>query len=192
MGPADRARSAVVSGPAFLAQLERPESGPSGSGQAAVTRAEVEDFLFAEAALLDDWRLDDWFALFAPGAVYEVPTAGAPDDDDSGKSLFYIADDHVRLRERVARLGKRAAHAEFPHSRTRRLIGNVRILGQGGPLIKVTCNFICHRAKAGKVDAYFGHILYAIDTADPAWKIASKRVMLDMDLLYPGKVSILL
>ena len=41
------------------------------------TRAQIEDFLYAEAALLDDWRLEEWFALFAPGAVYEVPTAGA-------------------------------------------------------------------------------------------------------------------
>jgi p-cumate 2,3-dioxygenase beta subunit len=176
----------VSARPAF-AEPDRP-----GPARAAVSRAEVEDFLFAEAALLDDWRLEAWFALFAPGAVYEVPTAGAPDDDDSARSLFYIADDYVRLRERVARLGKREAHAEFPHSRTRRLVSNVRVLESEGPLTRVTCNFICHRAKAGKVDAYFGHILYAIDTSAAGWKIAAKRVMLDMDLLYPGKVSILL
>ncbi len=172
------------------AALAEPDCPPAA--RAAVSRAAVEDFLFAEAALLDAWRLEEWFALFAPGAVYEVPTAGAPDDDDSGKSLFYIADDYVRLRERVARLGKREAHAEFPHSRTRRMVGNVRILPGDGPLTRVACNFICHRAKAGKVDAYFGHILYALDANAPEWKIAAKRVMLDMDLLYPGKVSILL
>lgn len=157
-----------------------------------LTRAEVEDFLFAEAALLDDWRLDEWFALFAPGGVYEVPTAGAPDDDDPAKSLFYIADDYVRLRERVARLNKREAHAEFPHSRTRHMISNVRILSVEAGLARVACNLVCYRARNGKVDTYFGHCFYTIDTGASAWTIASKRVLLDMDLLYPGKVSIIL
>ena len=170
--------------------MNAPISAPL---RAAVTRAEVEDFLYAEAALLDEWRLDDWFALFAPGAVYEVPTAGAADDDDPTKSLFYIADDYVRLRERVARLGKREAHAEFPHSRTRRSISNVRILSADGSVIRVACNQLCHRAKSGKVDSYFGHSLYTLDTgAADGWRIVAKRVLLDMDLLYPGKVSILL
>jgi len=161
-------------------------------GVATTTRAEVEDFLYAEASLLDEWRLDDWFALFAPGATYEVPTAGAPDDDDSAKALFYIADDYVRLRERVTRLGKREAHAEFPRSRLRRMISNVRLLSEAPGELRVACNLVCYRAKNGKVDTYFGHCLYRLDMSSQPWRIASKRVLLDMDLLYPGKVSILL
>ncbi len=159
---------------------------------ARVGRAEVEDFLYAEAALLDEWRLDDWFALFAPGAVYEVPTAGAPDDDDPARSLFYIADDYVRLRERVKRLTKKEAHAEYPRSRLRRMVSNVRILGGEARALKVACNLVCYRARSGKVDTYFGHVLYTLDVTGPAWRIHAKRVLLDMDLLYPGKVSILL
>ena len=159
---------------------------------APVTRAEVEDFLYAEAALLDEWRLDEWFALFAPDAVYEVPTAGAPDDADSAKALFYIADDYVRLRERVARLGKREAHAEFPRSRLRRMISNVRILSVAAGQLSAACNLVCYRARNGKVDTYFGHSLYGLDVSAQPWRITAKRVMLDMDLLYPGKVSILL
>ena len=157
-----------------------------------VARAEVEDFLYAEAALLDEWRLEEWFALFAPGATYEVPAAGAPEDADSKRSLFYIADDYVRLRERVVRLGKREAHAEFPHSRLRRMIGNVRILSAAENLLEVACNLVCYRAKGGKIDTYVGHALYRLEVSGPEWRIAAKRVTLDMDLLYPGKVSILL
>jgi p-cumate 2,3-dioxygenase subunit beta len=161
-------------------------------GVTTATRGEVEDFLYAEAALLDEWRLEEWFALFAVGATYEVPTAGAPDDDDSAKALFYVADDYVRLRERVARLGKREAHAEFPRSRLRRMISNVRILSASAGRLTVACNVVCYRAKNGKVDTYFGHCLYGLDVSAAEWRITSKRVLLDMDLLYPGKVSILL
>lgn len=156
------------------------------------TRAEVEDFLYAEAALLDEWKLEQWFALFAPGAVYEAPTAGAADDADPKTALFYIADDYVRLRERVARLGKKEAHAEFPRSRLRRMVSNVRILCASAGQLQVACNLVCYRAKNGKVDSYFGHCLYGLDVSAQAWRITSKRVLLDMDLLYPGKVSILL
>ena len=46
---------------------------PSG-----VTRQQVEDFLYAEAALLDAWRLDDWLLLFDEDAKYEVPCNDAP------------------------------------------------------------------------------------------------------------------
>ncbi len=158
----------------------------------APTRAEVEDFLYAEAALLDEWRLDEWFDLFAEGAAYHVPTAGAPDDDDPAKSLFYIADDYVRLRERIERLKKKEAHAEYPRSLVRHMISNVRILSSDDGCSRVTCNFVVYRSKNGKVDTYFGHSLYAIDWAGKRWKIKSKRAALDMDMLYPGKVSIVI
>ena len=47
----------------------------------AVTRADVEDFLYHEAALLDDWRLDDWLELLAEDAAYYVPSTDAPASD---------------------------------------------------------------------------------------------------------------
>ena len=65
------------------------------------------------------------------------------------------------------------------------------LLASAGEL-RVACNLVCYRAKNGKVDTYFGHALYGLDVSGPQWRIIAKRVMLDMDLLYPGKVSILL
>jgi p-cumate 2,3-dioxygenase beta subunit len=154
------------------------------------SRSDFEDFLYEEVALLDEWRLDEWFALFAEGASYHVPTAGAPADADPAKSLFYIADDYVRLRERIERLKKKDAHVEFPRSILRHVISNVRIREWQGDVALIACNFITYRAKNGIVDTYFGHSLYRIDCSGKSWKIKSKRSTLDMDLLYPGKVSI--
>src|SRR6185312_2675829 len=96
-----------------------------------VTRAEVEDFLYEEAALLDAWRLDDWLALMTDDAVYRVPSNDQPNADPKD-TLFIIADDVSRIRARVARLKKKDAHAEDPRSRTRRLLTNVRILERNG------------------------------------------------------------
>jgi p-cumate 2,3-dioxygenase beta subunit len=159
---------------------------------ATVSRAEVEDFLYAEAALLDEWRLEEWLSLFAPGATYEVPTAGAPDDDDAAKALFYIADDYVRLRERVVRLTKKEAHSEFPRSQQRHMVSNVRITGLSDGLADVSCNFITYRAKRGVVDTYYGKHLYRIDCKADPFRIKSKRSILGMDMLYPGKLTIII
>ena len=41
---------------------------------ASFTVAEIERFLIDEAALLDEWRLEEWLALFAEDGRYLVPS----------------------------------------------------------------------------------------------------------------------
>ncbi|MBV8192251.1 MAG: aromatic-ring-hydroxylating dioxygenase subunit beta [Alphaproteobacteria bacterium] len=151
----------------------------------------IEDFLYLEADLLDDWRIEEWFALFDEGATYEVPPTGESGETDPATSLFYIADDYVRLRERVVRLTKSEAHSEFPRSSQRHMISNVRILGAHGNVLDVTCNFVTYRAKRGVVDTYYGKHAYRIDCGSEPFKIKSKRSTLGMDMLYPGKLTII-
>ena len=158
-----------------------------------LTRAECEDLLYHEAALLDEWRLEEWFELFAEGATYEIPTAGAKDDVSSSEALFYVADDYARLRYRVDRLNSPAAQSEWPRSDTSRIVGNVRLLGatEGGE--RVSCTFATYRSKNGVTDLFVGHMLYVLRREAAALRIVSKRVMLDLDSLRPqGRVSIIL
>ena len=77
---------------------------------ALVTRADVEDFLYAEAALLDGWKLDEWLALLTDDACYRVPANDTPEGDPTD-TLFLIADDIRRIRARVVRLKDKNAHA---------------------------------------------------------------------------------
>ena len=156
-------------------------------------RAEVEDFLYHEAALLDEWRLSEWFALFAPGATYAVPPAACDDDVRSADSLFYIADDYERLGYRIDRLNDNAAHAEYPRSRGLRLISNVRVLDPdpaGG--WSVRCVFTTYRSRADITDTYFGRHHYVLRQTVSGLTIAAKRTLLDMSSLRPhGRVSII-
>ena len=156
----------------------------------AALRGRMEDFLYLEADLLDEWQIEEWFALFAEGATYEVPPTGS-DDNDPATSLFYIADDYVRLRERVVRLTKKEAHSEFPRSQQRHMISNVRITGLADGVADVSCNFVTYRAKRGVVDTYYGKHLYRIDVSGKPFRIKSKRSVLAMDMLYPGKLTII-
>lgn len=172
------------------------EAAVSRTGSRTVTRAEVEDFLFHESDLLDTWQLDAWANLFTDDGEYLIPPTDLP-DGDPGKHLFLVYDDRHRLGERAKRLGKKTAHAEFPHSRTRHLITNVRIkqAGDGADnCINATCNFVVYRSKNGVNDIYPGHSIYRlVAQADAGFKIRSKRAVLDVDTLRPqGKVSIIL
>ena len=162
------------------------------ASQASVTRGEIEDFLYLEANLLDDWLLDDWLDLFVEGATYEVPTASSPDDADSANTLFYIADDYDRLRHRVERLNKPGAHSEWPRSRTLRMISNVRVLDSQGDDISVRAAFVTYRSKSDTTDCFFGHHLYVLRKSEAGIRIVSKKSMLDMSSLRPhGRVSLI-
>ena len=45
-----------------------------------VSRADIEDFLFTEADLLDEWRLPEWLELFTDDAIYYVPSTDVAAD----------------------------------------------------------------------------------------------------------------
>jgi p-cumate 2,3-dioxygenase beta subunit len=158
----------------------------------AISREEIEDFLYAEAALLDAWRLDEWLTLFTEDARYVVPSTDLPNADPA-TSLSLIDDDIVRLRGRVARLNSRHAYREFPWSRTRRLISNVRITGVDGGDIDVAAAFLVYRVRNGQVDPFMGQYIYRLTRVDGRLKIRSRRAELDLDVLSPhGTVSIIL
>lgn len=160
---------------------------------ATVSRAEVEDLLCQEADLLDCWRLDDWLGLLTEDAAYYVPPNDKPNADHRD-TLFTIADDIVRLRERVIRLKDRNCHSEYPPSRTRRLIGNVRIVDVDGELISVAANFIVYRYRRDEAPRIFvGHYRYKLRRQAGQLKIAERRAILDAEELGAiGSVSFIL
>ncbi len=158
-----------------------------------VGRAEVEEFLYREAALLDEWRLDEWLALLTDDATYRVPPNDAPDGDPAD-TLFIIADDIARIRGRVKRLASPEAHAEHPKSRTRRMITNVRITGRDGDHVEVAANFVVYRFRRDeRIGEYVGRYIYRLRVDDGALRIAERRAVLDSEELGGlGSISFIL
>lgn len=156
-------------------------------------RVAVEGFLYYEAAVLDEWKLDAWLDLMADDAVYLVPPNESPDSDPND-TLFIIADDIHRIRSRVKRLKSPDAHAEYPPSRTRRLITNVRILDSSEREIKATSNFSVHRfRRGGKGGVYVGRYIHRLVRSGDSFKIAERRAILDAEELGAlGAVSFIL
>ena len=151
----------------------------------------VEDFLFREAELLDDWRLDDWVALFTEDARYVVPTTDLPEGDPQ-RDLVFIDDDITRLRARAVRLNSRHAHREYPWSRTRRFVSNVRVSETGDGQLSVTANVMVYRFRSGEGAPYVGSVHYTLRRDNGELKIAYRRAVLDMEALsWHGAVSII-
>ena len=160
--------------------------------QRMLLRLRVEEFLVEEAALLDDWRLDDWLALFTEDARYVVPSTDRPDGDPR-TDLTLIDDDHLRLTWRVNRLKSRHAHREYPWSRTRRIVSNVRVLEARDGELDVAATIVCHRFRHRHADQFIGRYAFTlVDTGD-TFRIRYRRAVLEHEALREqGSVSIIL
>lgn len=152
---------------------------------ASVTRAEVEDFLYEEADMLDQWRYDDWLVLFEPGARYEIPTT-----DHQGwsphESGSFVDDDWDLVQARVKRLKSRKAHAENPHSRTQRLVSNVRVFPEPDGTFRVSASFAVYRARDGHFDTYVGRYDHILVAGTRGLKFRLRRSILAHEQLAPG------
>jgi len=178
----------MVTAPA-PARATLPERVPD-----AALSAEIERFLYLEAELLDDWRLPEWLELFLPEGHYLVPSNDLP-NGDPGKDLFLVQDDRFLLEQRINSLMKRSAHAEYPHSRTRRMITNVLAGLDEDGRVWVRANFAIFRMRSGAFDTYVGHYRHLLERDDATGdlKYRVRRCVLDLDALRPhGKVSIIL
>lgn len=160
---------------------------------ATVTRDQVEDFMFYEAELLDEWRLKEWLGLFTDDGCYYVPTTDSAPNASPDNSLFYVADDRFRLEQRVERLMKKTAHAEYPRSKTRHLVSNVRIRSRKDDELDVGAAVLTYRTKMGLTETYIGSYRYRLAVTSEGLRIREKRCVLDMDGLKPnGRISIIL
>ena len=159
---------------------------------ADLTRSEIEDFLYQEAALLDEWRLAEWHALFSEDATYRVPSTDVPNAEPDN-TLFLIDDDAARLRSRVEQLLGKSTWSENPRSRTRRLLGNVRIRKTEGAYAWVTANFAVYRMRSNQVATYIGRYEYVLERCRGGLRIQQRRAILDLESLRDvGKISFIL
>jgi 3-phenylpropionate/cinnamic acid dioxygenase small subunit len=98
---------------------------------------EVLEFLYDEAALLDQQRFDEWSQLLAEDLSYTAPLrltrTGAEKGNTVVRSTKHFDDDYLSIMGRLGRLKTKSAWAEDPPSRTRRLITNVLVWGTDKP-----------------------------------------------------------
>lgn len=141
-----------------------------------ITAREIEQFIYREAALLDERRYEEWLSLLAEDSYYWMPAGRA--DTDPNKELSITYDNRKELAQRVARLLHPRAHCQSPASRTTHLITNIRIEELDDPHIKVYSNFAVFESRLGKQRVFGGHCEHKLRRGHETWQITYKKVSL--------------
>lgn len=166
------------------------------SEQAEVTDLNLRDscrrLLEREARLLEQNRLDDWLALYAPECLYWVPAR--PGGGDPRREIAVSFDDRRRIEDRIFRLKNDYAWSQRPASRTARLVSNVEVYAtDDDSVFMLRSSFLTTEFQAGDRRTYTGWYGHRIrETDDGAgWRILVKQVNLidcDQNLRNPSIV----
>jgi 3-phenylpropionate/cinnamic acid dioxygenase small subunit len=164
-------------------------------------RREIEDFLYFEAALLDDRKLREWLDLLTDDVRYWMPirhnTLERPreitDELSQPGEGYYFDDNKESLRLRVERVYSKSAWSELPPSRTRHLITNIRVMNTGGDEMEVYSNFLVYRTRQETdLDLFVGTRQDLLRRFNGGFKIARRTIILDQAVLDAKNISVFL
>ena len=137
----------------------------------------IQHFLYHEARLLDERRLDEWLKLWTPEGRYWVPRKHDQESPFDHVSLFW---EDAMLREvRVRRVMHPRNWSQQPPTYGSRLIGNITVEGAdaaGHIIVRSVQQIIESRTESRFFGASVFHKLAA--TEQGGWAIHLKRVNL--------------
>jgi 3-phenylpropionate/cinnamic acid dioxygenase small subunit len=162
--------------------------------------AEVSEFLYREADLLDERRYTEWLDLLADDFTYSMPlrlnvpyadadTKGAT---RSGEDVCWFDEPKETIELRVTQLQTGLHWAEEPVSRVAHLITNIRIEEVIGDEVRLSSRFLVYRNRvADETDFLVGRRQDTL-RRDPnsAWKVARRYLLLDQTVLLAKNLSI--
>lgn len=137
-------------------------------------RAELEEFLYHEAWLLDQGRFDEWLELYTDDATYWIPLQADQSDPLTTSSIVY--DDRRLLEVRVRQFQHPRAHARVPVPRTVHQIGNVRVIESDGRDVRVSSTLVLVEFRRERQRVWGGLVEHRLRRTDQGLRIAAKRV----------------
>ena len=170
---------------------------------------EIEQWYYREARLLDGREYQKWLALCDPEIRYVVPGRGNPlvDNRERGREEMISVErelegrdsDRLPIRDetlpyltvRVERAFKPNSWSENPPARTRRIVGNVEIVGVEGGDLSVVSAFHLHWSRPGSASyLYAGQRRDVLRRAEGGargdLRLLRREIVLDMaDIEYP-------
>lgn len=163
-----------------------------------VLKDEVEQWLYKEAALLDERRYEEWIDLIAEDVHYFMPIRRNVkfdewdrENSDPASEIAWFDEGKDVLEGRVRQLLTGVHWAEEPVSRIRHLITNVRVTDVQGDLIHTSDNFfVWHNRLLEEVNLFAGkrdNIL----RRDPVsgFKLVKRTILLDQSVLLAKVVT---
>lgn len=137
----------------------------------------IEQFLYDEAALLDNPDLDRWIELYTEDGTYWMPVVENQQDPLNHVSIFY--DDRVMMEVRRRNFVHPRAASKDHKVRSSHIIGNVRMRGNNdrGDLV-VTSNFQALVYYRNEQRAFGGTYEHHLVPDGEGYRIRHKKVSL--------------
>jgi 3-phenylpropionate/cinnamic acid dioxygenase small subunit len=160
-------------------------------------KADIEDFYFHEADLLDDRRFRDWLDLLADDISYFMPIRRnvkfgqhlARENTKRGEGISWFDEDKWTLTKRVEQILTGVHYAEEPLSRIAHMVSNVQIkaarpgIAEAGEL-DVTSRFLVYQNRVEyETYTFVGRRNDTLRRTDRGWQIARREILLEQNIL---------
>jgi ethylbenzene dioxygenase beta subunit len=168
------------------------------STPASITQlnAEISEWLFREAELLDDGFERKWLEeMVSRDVVYQLPLRQTVERARGAgwvEGTYHLDERYGSLETRVARNETAYAWAEDPPSRIRHFVSNVRAARRPDDLIAVRSNLLIYRTRQDNVTPQLlsGERHDVLRREDGVLRLVERRVLLDLTAIGTHNLSI--
>ena len=166
-------------------------------------KADMEDFLYAEADLLDNRQFRDWLNLLADDITYFMPIRrnvkfgqhAQRENTVQGSGISWFDEDKWTLTKRVDQILTGVHYAEEPLSRVCHMVSNVQVLRVAPFLddpqeVEVRCRFLVYQNRIEyETYMFVGKRTDIVRRTSDGWKIARREILLDQNVLLAKNLS---
>lgn len=176
-------------------------TGAPGSIEHMALLAEVSDFLYREADLLDERRYEEWLDMLADDYHYSVPLRVNVEYSENdlrnstrpGRDICWFDEPKSTVELRVQQLLTGVHWAEEPVSRVSHVITNIRIVEERLPEVSLSSRFIVYRNRVSdETDFFVGQRKDTLRKEGGDWKVTKRTLLLDQTVLLAKNLSIFL
>jgi 3-phenylpropionate/cinnamic acid dioxygenase small subunit len=165
---------------------------------------EIEDFLYAEADLLDERHYMAWLDLFTEDVRYWMPLRKNVAFEDLAKEttaeddIAWIDDDKATLTKRVKQLLTGVHWSEEPVSRVSHVVTNIRLAEPAtaideGASATVKCRFFVYRNRLEtETDLLVGRREDVLRRVGGCLKIARRKILIEQSTLLAKNLTVFL
>jgi 3-phenylpropionate/cinnamic acid dioxygenase small subunit len=168
-------------------------------------REEIEEFLYEEAALLDERHYTEWLTLLSDDLAYFMPLRrnvkfgeqAARENTRIGKDISWFDEDKWTLSKRVEQIMTGIHWAEEPFSRVCRLISNVQLTDATPSLeapqeLTVRSRFLIYQNRVEyETNLFVGKRNDILRRAGDTWKIARREIILEQSVLTAKNLTVI-
>jgi 3-phenylpropionate/cinnamic acid dioxygenase small subunit len=184
----DKEKAALV--PAANSSIER-------SAAYYRLKADIEDFYYHEADLLDDRRFRDWLDILADDISYFMPIRrnvkfgqhATRENTRIGEGISWFDEDKWTLTKRVEQILTGVHYAEEPLSRISHMVSNVQIKAVRPDIeqpaeVDVTSRFLVYQNRVEyETYTFVGRRNDTLRATDGGWKVAKREILLEQNIL---------